>query len=437
MERPKIFQIIILGIFGFFIIFGLLAFSGKISLPQGKKDINYGEVTVWGTIPANIIQPIIGSILINERNITISYIQKNKTSFAGDFVEALAAGTGPDLFLLSQDEILRNLNKISVIPYEKITERDFKSTFIEEGEMFFRPEGIVALPFSIDPIVMYWNRDIFTNALFVAPPSKWSEFYAMVPRIVMRDEDKNISRSFVSLGEYRNVLYAKEILSILIMQSGSPIVTNQNGFLNATLTTSTDAVAQNPAVQAVNFFMQFSKSDKDSYSWNRSLPFSRSMFEAGDLALYFGYASEYASIKQRNPHLNFDVATVPQKDEPDRKITFGRMQGFAIVNSSKNMPGALHAALLFSGREMVDATAKAMNLPPVRRDLLSIRPTDAVRAVFYDSAIMARAWHDPSSSETGELFRQMVDDIGSGRQKISGALSVVQSGINNLLREYR
>ncbi|MHB1118411.1 MAG: ABC transporter substrate-binding protein [Minisyncoccota bacterium] len=437
MKSPNIFQFIVLGIFVVLIVFGMLAFSGRISLPTGKQDINYGEVTVWGTFPVNTMQSLIADKLRNERNITITYVEKNKVTFSADLVEALAAGHGPDLFLIAQDEILRNLNKIALIPYESVTERDFKNTFVEEGEMFLRPEGIVALPFTVDPIVMYWNRDILTNALIPAPPTKWSEFYTMVPRVVVRDGKGNISRSFASLGEYRNVSHAKEILSILIMQAGGAIVSSQDGILTANLTTAVDQSAQNPAAQAVNFFTQFSRSDKDSYSWNRSLPFSRSMFEAGDLALYFGYASEYQSIRQKNPHLNFDVAVVPQADQANTKMTFGRVQGFAMVKTSSNLGGAMHAAILLSSSDMVAGVAQSAVLPPVRRDLLAIPSTTAVQSVFYDSALIARAWHDPSPTETDQLFQIMIDDIGADRLKVSQALSVAQSSINNLLQRYR
>lgn len=438
MKSPNIFQIIILGIFAVLIVMGMLAFSGRLPLPKSAKNVNYGTVTVWGTLPSNMMQSVIASGLQGEKSITVKYVEKNKTTFAADFVEALAAGRGPDLFLIAQDEILRNLNKIALIPYQTVTERDFKNTFIEEGEMFLRPEGIVALPLTIDPIVMYWNRDILTNAGIVAPPVKWSEFYTMVSRIVVREQGGNISRSFTALGEYRNVSHAKEILSILMMQAGSPVVTNQNGIFAANLRTGVNSTdTSNPAMQAVNFYTQFSRADKDSYSWNRSLPYSRSMFEAGDLALYFGYASEYQAIKQKNPHLNFDVAVVPQADQVNVKMTFGRIQGFAIVRASTNPAGAIRAALVLSGSKMIEGIAQATGLPPVRRDLLNLPPNDAVRSVFYDSALIARAWHDPSPSETDQILAEMINEIGSGRLKTSQALSVAQSSINKLFQPYQ
>ncbi len=440
MEKPKIFQMAVLGIFVVLMFFGFLAFSGKLPLPTGGKDVNYGQVTLWGTYPESVVQQVISEKLGGQKSITIKYVQKNKATFNRDFVEALASGTGPELIMLGQDKILSNLNKIVLISYKTISEGNFKKTFIEEGEMFLRPDGIIAIPLTIDPLVMYWNRDIFTNVGIIMPPTKWGEFYALAPRVLMLSNNGNITRSFTSLGEYMNVSNAKEIISTLIMQSGNPIVSNQNGILATTLATGSGtnmANTQSSTAQAINFFTQFSKEDKDSYSWNRSLPQSKSQFEVGDLAVYFGFASEYASIKQRNPHLNFDVTLIPQAEKASTRITFGHIQGIAVVKSSRNTAGAMYAALALSNSAVVGALAGVLGLPPVRRDLLSVIPSSAVSSVFYDSALIARAWHDPAPEETSQLFRSMIDDINSGRLKISQALFVVQNGINSILAGYR
>lgn len=439
MEKPKIFQIVLLGIFAVLILIGMLAFSGKLDsiLPTSGKDKNYGEVTLWGTLPSAVVQSVIAEKLPNEKSVTIKYIQKNKETFNTDFVEALASGAGPDLFILGQDEILRNLNKIALMSYQTIPERTFKDTFIQEGEMFLEPAGIVAIPFTVDPLVMYWNRDIFTNKGVVLPPTKWGEFYTLAPRIVTKSSNGVITQALAPLGEYANVLHAKEILSTLILQAGNPIVATQGGVLTATIATGDSVGSQNSAMQAINFYTQFSKEDKDSYSWNRSLPSSRSMFEAGNLAMYFGFASEYAAIKQRNPHLNFDVAVMPQAEQASVRTTFGSMQGLAVVKSSKNIAGAMQAALVLSRSEVIGGIAKSAGLPPVRRDLLNVRPNDAVLSVFYDSALITRAWNDPSPLETDQLFREMINDVNSGRFKISQALIVVQNSINKMLVSYR
>lgn len=434
-KSPNIFQIVLIGFFVVLLILGFLGFSGKLPMPTSEKDINYGEVTLWGSVPNTTMQTLLANNFRDEKRIKIKYVEKRTENFNRDFVEALASGKGPDMVILPQDELLKNLNKLAPISYQTILERDFKNTFIQEGEMFLRPEGTVALPFMVDPIVMYWNRDIFTTALLAAPPTLWSEFYDLVPKITVRERTGNITKAFVPFGEYRNVTNAKEILSILLMQAGSPVVTNKNGSLSAALVIQGPLGRENPVVTAMRFFTEFSKPDKDSYSWNRSLPISRAMFEAGDLALYFGYASEYSQIKQRNPHLNFDVAMVPQVGKTATKTTFGRMYGIGIVAASKNQAGALYATTLMSGSGVIGGISALTGLPPVRRDLVAIRPTDPASSIFYDSALIARAWYDPSSSETNSMFMNMIESVNSGRSSMNEALGVAHSTLERILQD--
>lgn len=434
MNTPRPFQIAVIGGFATLVILGFLAFSGKLPLPVSKSDINYGQVTMWGTIPQDTMQTLISAVLNNAKNISIKYVEKSDATLTRDFVEALADGKGPDLVLLPQDEIVTNLNKFNVIPYQTYSERDFKNTFIQEAEMFLRPTGVLALPFTVDPMVMYWNRDIFTSALVAKPPAYWSDFYNLVPKITTRDPNGVITRSLVSFGGYRNVTNAKEIILTLMMQAGSPVVQNQNGIFSPMLLPASDGATENPVITALRFYTEFSKPEKDSYSWNSSLPEARSMFEAGDLALYFGYASEYQTIQQKNPHLNFDVVMMPQVSSAATKVTFGKIQGIAVVAASKNQAGAFYAASLLSSADAEKAASNLFGLPPVRRDLIATaRPSDAALSTFYDSALISKAWFDPSPADTDSLFMTMLDNITSGRSTMTEALLFANNSLAELL----
>jgi ABC-type glycerol-3-phosphate transport system substrate-binding protein len=442
MQRSNTFQIVVIGTFVVLLILGFLGFAGKLPLPSSGQDINYGTVTMWGTVPATTMERLIGETLNADSKVKISYTEKKPATFNNDFVDALARGAGPDLILIGQDSILKSMDKLTLIPYTSVPERDFRSAFIPEAELFIRPEGIVALPFTIDPIIMYWNRDIFTNALVVAPPTLWTQFYDLVPKITVRSTDGDITRSLVSFGEYNNVSHAKEVISLLLMQAGSPIVKSNSNGLSAALVLPSSANIEDPVMSAIRFYTEFSKPGKDAYSWNRSLPYSRTMFESGDLALYFGYASEFKSIQTKNPHLNFDITMVPQAGQTAQgsqgstKLTFGQMRGVAITRSTQNAAGALYAALLLSSKDSISALDNISGLPPVRRDLIAMRPTDPVLSVFYDSALISRGWYDPAPDNTDTMFLSMLDNITSGRNMISEALAVAQNSLDKLLSVY-
>ncbi len=426
------FQIVIIGIFIILAIAGVLVFSGVGGF--GGDDKKIGDVEIWGTIPHEIIDKMIERLNSgNGRFAGVDYVEKDKETYEEEFVEALASGGGPDLFLMEQGKIVKNKDKIVEIPYDTISERDFKNTFIEEGEMYLTQNGVIGLPFTIDPMVMYWNRDIFQSVGIANPPEFWDELFVLSPKITQRDTASNIIRSFTALGEFTNIENAKEILSAFIVQSGNRIVVQtQNGFesiINEKLDFATP-----PAESAVRFYTEFSNPIKSVYSWNKSLPNSKQLFTAGDLAIYFGFASELSEILRSNPNLNFNISPLPQLRDADTKITYGKMNAFTIPKNSKNQAGALSVGLVLTSLENIAQFSTDFGLPPVRRDALVNKPTDAISSVFYDSALMSKSWFDPDNSKTDDIFKNMIESVTSGRARLGEAINLADKELDLLLR---
>ena len=334
------FQWILIGVFSVFLVGGVIIFSTY----RGSSK-NAVTVTIWGTISTegfnNIIQK---TSLYQSKEFNIQYVEKSGDSFDTDFIESLASSVGPDIFMLPSEKILKHRNKAFPIPYNVFTERQFKDSFIEGSEIYMAPEGVLALPISVDPLVMYWNRSMFTDAKITEPPKYWDEFYNLANLISKKDGALNILQSAVSFGEFANISHAKEIIINLITQA------DKSGTLVVGWDKNSDKV-QNvfgdslnnptvPAEAAVNFYTEFGNPSKPSYSWNRSLPNSTNYFLSGDLGLYFGFASEIGNLQLKNPNLNFDVVSVPVSREGGTNASFARFNAFAITKSSKNPSAA-------------------------------------------------------------------------------------------------
>jgi ABC-type glycerol-3-phosphate transport system substrate-binding protein len=433
----KPFQIIVLLVFGVFLVIGVLIFSGIIKLPGGGDNSGVsGEVVIWGTLPSSYFDKLFNDFNLahQKESFSVRYIEKDKATFDNDLVEAIAASVGPDLVFLPQDLILRHVSKIYPLPLTTISERDFKDMFIEEGELFFFNGNAIAIPFTIDPIMLYWNRDSFSASGFSKPPQYWEEFMAIVPQLTTKDSATNITKSALAFGESKNILNAKDILSMLIMQAGSKIVaySPEKGVEVSLGQNNTSGLRAGEA--ALQFYTEFSNPVKQHYSWNKSLPSSRNMFLSGDLAMYFGYASEILDLRARNPHLNFDVAMVPQSKGVNKKITFGRMHGLAALKSSKNLTTALYVEVLLSQADFMKNIPERSYLPPTRRDLLQTRPSDPYLSIFYDSAIISNAWLDPAPKETTAIFAGMIDNVVSGRFRPQEAVSDTASQLEKFVK---
>lgn len=429
MQNLSKFQLVLMLILGAFIFIGtiLFALSGR-----GDSDI-VTKITIWGTMKSSTFKQILDESALNkDETIKITYVEYPEESFDQQFIEALAADRGPDMVLLPQDAILRHEDKIVPVPYKTFPERDFKDAFIEESELFLVPQGILAFPFTVDPMVMYWNRDTFTNAALPNPPRFWSEFYALSDKLTVKDTALNISKSAVALGEFSNITNSSELLSLLIMQAGSPITLREGNKVQNVMNEQLGFPVR-PADKAVTFFTEFSNPLKTFYSWNRSLRESKNMFLAGDLAVYFGFASELGDIRAKNPNLNFDVAAMPQIQGVERKSTFGKMSGLAVMKASKNNGGAYRAAVLLSGATGQKGMASVTNLPPVRRDLLAEVQGEAYKTVFYESAIQSKAWLSPRMSTVAPIFEEMIESITGGRALPSAAIGKASNQLNSLL----
>ena len=426
------FQIIFTG------ILIALGVGGVISFALVKNQGSQGApaIVMWGTIKSDSVNRFLSNVSASNReSLNVSYVEKSLFLFESDLVSALARGNGPDLVLLPQDLMLQQLDKFYVIPYANYSQRLFKDSFIQEGELYLDSNGIIAFPFSVDPMVMYWNRDIFTNEGLSLPPISWTELFTLAPKIVKRDVNGNITQSLVAFGEVRNVSHSKEIISLLSLQAGTPIVTRntQNSFVSVFNASVSSGLI--PGEEAVSYFTEFSNPNKASYSWNRSLALDKNAFVGGRLALYFGFASELASIRAANPNLNFDVAQVPQTG--GNRVTFGAMNGIALLKASKNVPAAYAAAVTLTSGPLQTEWLNESGYPPVRREMLVSAPEDAYKSVFYSSALISNAWLDPNRQGTTDIFARLVENVTSGRMRVSEAVNTASKEMGTYLNIQR
>lgn len=416
------FQTIVLGIFGFFIIAGLLA----IALVKQKGGPDTVSLSMWGALSDTAVEEIIRESF-NAETLKLSYQEVPEESLDEELVEALAAGRGPDLILLPLELVLRYRDKLQLIPYATYGERAYKDSFIQEADLFLTPQGVLALPFSLDPLVMYFNRDFLDEAGIAAPPKYWDEFLSLARNLTDKDDLGNLSLSAVALGEYRNISHAKEILATLLMQGGNQIVVSGESGRRVTLNQSGTAAI-------VDFFTEFANPQKPLYSWNRSLPASKNMFLASKLAVYFGLASEYGELRKGNPNLDFDVALFPRPRNASVGLTYGKLTGVAVLRTSPSRSKALEVALTLSAPRAGALLQSRTGLAPVQRTLLSQKPTDAYGAVIYDSASRARGFLDPNPKVTAEAWRVMIESITSGKARSGEALQRAQQEMQAALR---
>lgn len=427
------FQLITIIVFIVLAIFGILVFSNAIPIGNSNTPGSLGTVVLWGTVKSAMMAPLLEDFNSANPTFVVQYVQKSADTFDQDLLEALASGTGPDMFFLPDNLAFHYAKKIFTIPYTSYPLASFKNNFAGAGEVFLTSGGILAFPIVIDPLMMYYNRSILDANGIVYPPVFWDEISALVPSLTKKDDSNRIIKSAVALGHFSNVTNAKDIISTLFMQAGNPIVSEKNGVFDSSLNTSNQIYDVNYLGSILKFYTDFADPNKNVYSWNKSFPNSNDVFSAENLAFYFGFASELASLVNRNPNQNFLAAPFPQIRTANTKLTGAHVTGIALLSSSKNFNTAFTAASLLATGDFASKFASALGVAPARRDLLAVKPKDAYSPIFYNSALYARSWLDPSPKDTDDIFRRMVDAVLSNTMTAGDAIRDASAKLSLLL----
>jgi ABC-type glycerol-3-phosphate transport system substrate-binding protein len=370
----------------------------------------------------------------NNNTAVASYTQIPAQDLERRLIEALASGTGPDAVLLPQELIVRFRDKILPISYKSITLRQFKDTYVDEAELFTSDQGILGIPFTVDPLVLYWNRDLYSTAGIAQPPKNWTEVQDVLPKLSKRNTTTGVvSQSAFALGEYSNVNNAKAIVSALMLQGGSPIVAKDDRGITISTLAGSDSARTAAASDAVRFYTQFANPVHKNYVWNRAMPNSLQAFVSGDLANYIGFSSELPAITTLNPNLNFDIAAFPQAPNARLAATFGNMTGMVVMRGTQNPANTLAALMIIGGKDFVSLWSNYSNVAPARRDLMVSHPDDPYLDVVYSAALISRAWLDPNPRSTENIFRNLIERITSGQLTVPQALNTAHRELTSVL----
>ena len=437
------FQTILVAVFIFFFVAAVAIFSGLIKINGLSKSATTpaGKVVIWGTFSNESFKNTVEILKAGNSELSVSYVRKDSSFYQQDLIEAFANGTAPDLFIITPDMIKKNSNFIYKIPYENYPEKTFRDSFIDGADIYMDSDGVLGFPVIVDPIVLYYNKDILSNENIVFPPKSWDELFTLNSTLTKRDNSGTISQSMIALGQYANINNVKDILATLLLQNSNPIVERGVG-IGTTNTISYNFVLDDnplkysvsPIDSVLSFFLEFSNPSSTAYSWNRALPNSLDMFTGGKLAFYIGRASELFNIESINPNLSFDVAQIPQIKDAIIRRTYGEISAVVINKKSANFTTAFSVAGALSTGDGATSLSTALSLPPVSRILLSTKPNNPYLFTFFNGALISRSWLDPDKVKSNLIFKELIENILSNSLSMSEALNKTRGQFELLLK---
>lgn len=412
------------------IIFIVLAALALILLAtfesNNEAEIRIGPVAIWGTLDQAGMQAILDELTSNDEAYQdVTYRQIDEGSFATRLTNALADGAGPDLILISHEQLAEVRRRIAPISYDSFALRDIRNAYIDGAEIFALSDGLYAYPIAVDPLMMYWNRDLLTTLGFLNPPQTWEDVVnTYAPTLTERSFDRTINRSAIAFGEYSNVTNAYGVISMLLIQSGMQGVAENEGLYTVNLNRSIRS--GQPLTTSLDFYTRFAKPNNTLYSWNRALPSDRLAFLAEDLALYFGYGSEGVVLERANPNLNFDIAEVPQGAAATVRRTYGKFYGLGLVRNARNPQGASTVLAALASPGVSSRIAQDNRMAPVYRSVLSQGSNGTYERVYYGSAAVSFGWLNPDRSAVDTILAEGIRSVLEGRDSEGGVATDIE-----------
>ena len=292
----------------------------------------------------------------------------------------------------------------------------YEERFLPVTQVFQNQQGISAIPFVIDPLVLFYNKNgLIRYTDGIEPIRSWNQLNEFVGGI--QRNNFSVEHALLPFGAYGNYAEASSALESLIFQL-SP-----NAF-------SSDVDAG--VSESLGFYTDFSNTRHSNYTWNELLPSAFSMFTSERLLFYPGFASSYETIKKINPNLALGVSDFPQLDEEARKAlnatqaTSAKVYGFAFTRVLLQNARKTNQALsiinvviedIQNSQEAIlrDYFASDIGVLPFAIKRAVIPPeVESYWAFFTRGALIGKAWrvYNPIESEAAMInaIRSIVRD---------------------------
>lgn len=397
------------------------------------------ELTWWKPfVELNQVQPLLEEFRKTHPNVLITLTTKSVETYEEELIDALASGSGPDIFAIHNDWLPKHKDKLVPAPATIFGFREYKESFVEVvSRDLTLDENIYAVPLDIDVLALYYNKDILAANGIARPPASWEELVAMTAKLTRQDKFGNFERSAIALGTADNINRAPDILGLLMLQNGVVFYSPDRKFSTFDQTLRDDAGTQfNPAETALEFYTQFANPAKVTYTWNNKSNNSIEAFASGQVAMIISYAYLKDNLRERAPFLNYGVSTVPQIDPAKNKVNFANYWAEGVSKQSKNQAAAWEFLKFVSQKEPLKKYYAVKSQPAPRIDIIEEQIADPEIGVFAENALSAKSLYKPDSRAVEGILVQMIGDVVLRNIAPKEALSAANQKINLLLRNF-
>ncbi len=369
-------------------------------------------LTFWDPfMDTQSLQPLLDAYRQQHPNVTIVYTKKDINTYNQDLLNALAAGTGPDIFSINNAWLPQYMDKATTAPASVFTYTDFKNAFVDTVVNDFTVnQKIYGVAMSVDSLALYYNKDLLGSAGIATPPKTWAELSADVQKLKRKNTQGYFTVSGAALGTNANINRAVDILYLMMLQQGTVPASGDGR------PTFADTVQQNgnlvsPGVNALSFYTSFANPASPNYNWNMNSDYSTDAFANGRAAFLYSYSYTRQTIDQKSPNLNYDVAPVPQPNLDQPAVNFSNYWGQVVSKQSQNPAAAWDFLKFLTSKDSLDKYYAQNKVPSSRRDLIELQIPDPDIGVFANANLTAKSFYRSDQASVDDIFGRAIDNV--------------------------
>jgi len=360
------------------------------------------------------VQELINDFQTTYKNISVTFVKKDIVDYEKDLIDALASGTGPDIFSIHNDWLPKHSGKILPMPESMGNVRAYNEAFVDVASAdFIKDNRIYAVPLAVDLLGLYYNKEILGSAGISQPPKTWDELVKAVESITRVNRPGTFTRSGIAMGTSNNVNRAVDIVTLMMLQSGTTFYSDDYSralFDQSEINPSTNR-AFFPAGMALEYYTQFANPAKTSYTWNTKSDFSVDAFTQGKVGMMINYSYMMPVIKDKAPNLNWGLAPVPQTSLDANKINFANYWGESVARNSKNAEAAWQFLAFISSKPQLEKYYSKHKQVSSRKDILSSQIGDTEIGALAENALTAKSVYKKDVEVFERVFTDLIDSV--------------------------
>lgn len=338
---------------------GFLAYSGWVEFSGNRGEQRRTTISLLATGSREqkaAYESVIASFEKTHPDLRVRLEWGGSGDFFGMLLTRMAGGVPPDITFMYEFKLPYFAKKNTLLDLRPWMERDFGAELADwhpkSMEIFSQGTGVYALPVSMAPVVLFYNRAHFAEAglEFPNPSWTWEQLREAAIKLTKRDENGRVIRYGLSNSLHFELL---EILAGVRRFDGEGRSRANDPRLLEVVQFNADLVLRDRVAPDVAASQEHSVG---------------SLFESGKASMTIVGRWMVPTYNQV-PDLDYDVAPLPLwKSNP--RVTYTHAVGFSIARESKHKEAAWEFLKFLGSTGAMTQLTELGDTVPARRSLL-------------------------------------------------------------------